>query len=76
MSRIAYVNGRYVRDKLITLWLYLPDYPGLDEAMRRALEVAELDQDFQAMVNLDAEKAVFDRENDVTHLESAQIMMI
>lgn len=45
-----------VRDKLITLWLYLPDYPGLDEAMRRALEVAELDQDFQAMVNLDAEK--------------------
>lgn len=28
------------------------------------------------VVNLDAEKAVFDRENDVTHLESAQIMMI
>lgn len=45
-----------VRKKLLMLWLYLPDYPGLDEAMRRALEVAERDQDFSTAVNLDAEK--------------------
>ncbi|MCK6488573.1 MAG: hypothetical protein L6R48_09630 [Planctomycetes bacterium] len=45
-----------VREKLLMLWLYLPDYPGMEEAMRRALEVAERDQDFQAVVNLDADQ--------------------
>jgi hypothetical protein len=45
-----------VRDKLSRLWLFIPDYPGLGEAMDRAMSVAEDVQDFSKAVNLDAEE--------------------
>ena len=45
-----------VHDKLTRLWLFIPDYPGLGEAMDRAMSVAEDVQDFSKAVNLDAEK--------------------
>ena len=45
-----------VHDKLSRLWLFIPDYPGLGEAMDRAMSVAEDVQDFSKAVNLDAEK--------------------
>ena len=45
-----------VHDKLSRLWLFIPDYPGLGEAMDRAMSVAEDVQDFSKAVNLDAEE--------------------
>jgi hypothetical protein len=44
-----------VYDTLLKLWLFLPDWPGTEEAMRRAAEVAELEQDFVAAIDLDAD---------------------
>jgi hypothetical protein len=54
----AAVHGsiNQVRDKLSRLWLFIPDYPGLGEAMDRAMSVAEDVQDFSKAVNLDAEE--------------------
>ena len=48
-------NISQVREKLLMLWLYIPDYPGMGEAMDRAMSVAEDMQDFTKSVNLDAE---------------------
>ena len=45
-----------VRDKLSRLWLFIPDYPGLGEAMDRAMSVAEDVQDFSKAVNLNADE--------------------
>lgn len=45
-----------VRDKLIRLWLFIPDYPGLGEAMDRSMSVAEDMQDFSKAVNLEADQ--------------------
>jgi hypothetical protein len=44
-----------VWDKLVLLWLWVPDYPGMGEAMERALGVAEDHQDFTKAVNLAAD---------------------
>ncbi len=49
-------NMGQVREKLQMLWLFIPDYPGLGEAMERAMSVAEDVQDFSKSVNLAAEK--------------------
>lgn len=45
-----------VRQLLVRIFLWLPDYAGMGAATKRALEVAEQDQQFQAKVDLDAEK--------------------
>ncbi len=45
-----------VRDKLQRLWLFIPDYPGLGEAMERAMSVAEDLQDFSKAINLESEQ--------------------
>ncbi len=47
-------NQGQVYEKLVTLWLFIPDYPGMGEAMERALGVAEDQQDFSKAVNLEA----------------------
>ena len=47
-------NIGQVHDKLVMLWLYTPDYPGMGEAMERAMSVAEDMQDFSKSVNLEA----------------------
>lgn len=44
-----------VREKLQMLWLYTPDYPGMGEAMERAMSISEDVQDFTKAVNLEAE---------------------
>ncbi len=44
-----------VREKLQMLWLYTPDYPGMGEAMERAMSISEDVQDFSKSVNLEAE---------------------
>ncbi len=43
-----------VREKLQMLWLYVPDYPGMPEAMDRAMSVTEDLQNFSKSVNLEA----------------------
>ena len=48
-------NLSEVRKKMLMLWLYLPDWPGMGEAMERALGLAEDAQDFASSVNLAAE---------------------
>jgi hypothetical protein len=47
-------NISQVREKLVMLWLYTPDYAGMGEAMERAMSVAEDIQDFSKSVNLAA----------------------
>lgn len=47
-------NIGQVREKLQMLWLYIPDYPGLPEAMDRAMSVTEDLQNFSKSVNLEA----------------------
>ena len=47
-------NIGQVREKLQMLWLYIPDYPGMPEAMDRAMSVAEDLQNFSKSVNLEA----------------------
>jgi hypothetical protein len=42
-----------VRSKLFILWLYFPDYPGMGEAMERALGACEDFQDFASAVHLE-----------------------
>lgn len=44
-----------VYETLLKLWLYLPDWEGTEEAMRRAADVAEREQDFAAAIDLDAD---------------------
>lgn len=46
-------NLSEVRSKLMTLWLYFPDYPGMGEAMERALGACEDFQDFASAVHLE-----------------------
>jgi hypothetical protein len=41
-------------DKLVQLWLFMPDYPRMGQAMLKALEAAERAQGFAKAVNLDA----------------------
>ncbi len=57
-------NLAEVRKKMLMLWLYLPDYQGMGEAMERALGLAEDAQDFASTVNLAAENP-----KDVINLE-------
>ncbi len=47
-------NISKVREKLQMLWLYIPDYPGMPEAMDRSMSVAEDLQNFTKSVNLEA----------------------
>ncbi len=52
---IARKNLPGVRDELLRLWFYLPDYPDMGQAMSEALDCVEHYQDFNAQVNLDAQ---------------------
>ncbi len=54
----GYAVGRKlsgVHESLLKLWLFIPNWQGMDEAMRRAIEVAEREQDFSAAINLEAD---------------------
>ncbi len=48
-------NMGQVCEKLQMLWLFVPDYPGLGEAMERAMSVAEDAQDFTKAVHLESD---------------------
>ena len=55
----GYAQGSRIgamREKLLQIWLYYPDYPRMGELMARALQVAEFEQEFQTLINLDAEE--------------------
>ena len=49
-------NISQVREKLQMIWLFTPDYPGMGEAMERAMSVAEDVQDFSKSVNLEVDE--------------------
>jgi hypothetical protein len=50
---VVQANLPEVRSNLLILWLYFPDYPGMGEAMERALGACEDFQDFASAVHLE-----------------------